>query len=695
MKRIQWFFAVVLVVMLPLQATAQEAALALPEQADVRIVVDMSGSMKETDPDNLRRPAVRLLARMLPESSEAGLWTFGQYVNMLVPHGPVNEAWRNMAIERSEQISSVALHTNLGLAIEKASNDWISGGTLENTHLILLSDGKVDIPGGESASRAEEIRILENLLPSLKAKGATIHTVGLSERADIEFLRTLAAETGGSFRLAQSAEALNLAFADALNTAVPQEQVPIEGDTFSVDEGVTEFTALIFSGGPSSELSNLKLAQPGGKLFTPESLPENVRWAAEPGYDLITVTDPASGQWRIVGDLGQGSRVTVVSNLRMVVSPIPPEFSAEAPVSLEVAFFEDAKAVTDGDFLGVMDVKLSITAADGRRGTKVLSPDQPPEDGVYRDTVEKLPEVGRYQIDVVADGGTFARKFSVMTSFVVPGEEPPLAVVSEPLVPDLSEQIESLPFEGADAPAQPEPEPAQEIVPETEPVEASQAQQEPESEPEPVDEPESAQVPEPAAEDVPIHEPENGTLWGIPVWVFGAIAAALVVIVGLGLFALRQKKAREAQEQAAASDRETLDDLPEEVAPPVLEEAAQEPEPEPEPELEPEPAEDLDADPESSVEAEIPEVTETVESVDETEEDEFPMAVDEVVEDVDELPEEEQPEQLDDDLDEFGLEDFDLSEFDDLPDFEDDPSEADETGQSAQDKAKKDQDSKK
>src|SRR5690554_259288 len=695
MKRIQWFFAVVLVVMLPLQATALEAALALPEQADVRIVVDMSGSMKETDPDNLRRPAVRLLARMLPESSEAGLWTFGQYVNMLVPHGPVNEAWRNMAIERSEQISSVALHTNLGLAIEKASNDWISDGTLENTHLILLSDGKVDIPGDESASRAEEIRILENLLPSLKAKGATIHTVGLSERADIEFLRTLAAETGGSFRLAQSAEALNLAFADALNTAVPQEQVPIEGDTFSVDEGVTEFTALIFSGGPSSELSNLKLAQPGGKLFTPESLPENVRWAAEPGYDLITVTDPASGQWRIVGDLGQGSRVTVVSNLRMVVSPIPPEFSAEAPVSLEVAFFEDAKAVTDGDFLGVMDVKLSITAADGRRGTKVLSPDQPPEDGVYRDTVEKLPEVGRYQIDVVADGGTFARKFSVMTSFVVPGEEPPLAVVSEPLVPDLSEQIESLPFEGADAPAQPEPEPGQEIVPETEPVEASQAQQEPESEPEPVDELESAQVSEPAAEDVPIHEPENGTLWGIPVWVFGAIAAALVVIVGLGLFALRQKKAREAQEQAAASDRETLDDLPEEVAPPVLEEAAQEPKPEPEPELEPEPAEDLDADPESSVEAEIPEVTETVESVDETEEDEFPIAVDEVVEDVDELPEEEQPEALDDDLDEFGLEDFDLSEFDDLPDFEGDPSEADETGQSAQDKAKKDQDSKK
>jgi len=717
MKRIQWFFVVLLVVFLPWQATAQEAALALPAGADVRIVVDMSGSMKETDPDNLRRPAVRLLARMLPENAEAGLWTFGQYVNMLVPHGTVNEAWRNTAIERSKQINSVALHTNLGLAIEKASNDWLSGGTLENTHLILLSDGKVDIPGGESASRAEESRILETLLPVLQAKGATIHTVGLSERADIEFLRQLAKATGGSFRLAQSAEALNLAFADALNTAVPQEQVPIEGDEFSVDDGVTEFTALIFSGGASSEPSSLQLAKPGGELFTPENLPANVRWAAEPGYDLITVTEPMAGAWRIVGDLGQGSRVTVVSNLRMAVSPIPPEFSAETPVNLEVAFFEGANAIQDADFLGVMDVKLSITAADGRRGTKVLSADQPPEDGIYRDTVEKLPVVGRYQIDVVADGGTFARKFSAMTSFVVPGEEAPVAVVSEPLVPDLSEQIEHLPFEGAEAPVEPESETAEAPEPGIEPAQTSvpdavdpsaepsvSESQVVEAEPEPAD-----PVAEPEPESAPIHEPENGTLWGIPVWLYGAIAAVVVIVVGLGVFAVRQKKARAEQAQAAASARETVDDLPEEAAPPVLEEAATEPEPEPEPDPEPEPEPEPEPDPdpepdpepepepepELAEDEEIPEVTETVESVDEIEEDEFPMAVDEVVEGVEDLQEDEPAEGLDDDLDEFALEDFDLSEFDDLPDFEDDPSEADESAQSTQDKAKKDQNAKK
>ncbi|MFO8142900.1 MAG: vWA domain-containing protein, partial [Marinobacter sp.] len=402
MKRIQGILLLVMFILLPAQASAQDTALTLPQQADVRIIVDMSGSMKETDPENLRRPAVRLLARMLPAGSEAGLWTFGQYVNMLVPHGSVDDAWRDTMVERSARINSVALHTNLGLALEKASDDWLSGGTLENTHIILLSDGKVDIPGGDAASRAEEQRILDTLLPSLIAKGATIHTVGLSELADITFLRRLARESGGSFQLAQTAEALNLAFADALNTAVPQAQIPIEGDGFAVDEGVKEFTALIFTGRASGESRALALAAPDAEPFTVENVPANVRWAAEPGYDLITVTEPAAGRWRIVGDLGQGSRVTVVSDLRMTVSPIPPEFSEDSPFALEVAFFEESEPLQSADFLGVMQVSLSIIANDGRRGTKVLSGEQPPEDGVYRDSVTRLPAAGRYQIDVIA-----------------------------------------------------------------------------------------------------------------------------------------------------------------------------------------------------------------------------------------------------------------------------------------------------
>ena len=150
-------FALVLAFSLPLPATAQEADdVQLPGQSDVRIVVDISGSMKDTDPTNLRQPAVRLLARLLPEGATAGVWTFGQYVNMLVPHREVNDQWRDMAIERSEQINSVALRTNLGKAIEVASDGYYTDGDLSRTHFILLTDGKVDI-SADSAFHCQSI----------------------------------------------------------------------------------------------------------------------------------------------------------------------------------------------------------------------------------------------------------------------------------------------------------------------------------------------------------------------------------------------------------------------------------------------------------------------------------------------------------------------------------------------------------
>ena len=156
------------------------AELAMPETPDVRIIVDISGSMRANDPDNLRRPAVRLLARMLPEGSTAGLWTFGQYVNMLVPHGKVTDDWRATAIERSEAINSVALRTNLGKALEVASDPYLSGGSLANTHFILLTDGKVDISNDAGVNQAEETRILKSLVTDLAAQGATVHPVALS-----------------------------------------------------------------------------------------------------------------------------------------------------------------------------------------------------------------------------------------------------------------------------------------------------------------------------------------------------------------------------------------------------------------------------------------------------------------------------------------------------------------------------------
>ncbi|MEX0604329.1 MAG: VWA domain-containing protein [Marinobacter sp.] len=410
-----WVYALLLFSASKLLAQSANTVPELPAPADVRVIVDISGSMKINDPDNLRQPAVRLIARLLPEGTSAGIWTFGQYVNMLVPFAEVNSAWRQQALERSSQINSVALRTNLGEALEVASDSYLSDGDLSNTQFILLTDGKVDIDPEDSINETERQRVLGELLERIKASGARIHTVALSEAADLDLLTALASGTGGSGSVANDASELSRVFVTALNTAVPQEQLPIRGNGFKVDSGVEEFTALIFSdrkqgGARSSEA--LTLLTPSGAKVTRDSGPDNLRWVSESGYDLITVDQPQPGDWELVGVLGDGSRVTVVSDLRMVVGDLPARFYSGQVVNVDTAFYEDQSQITNPDFLGVMDVSLMLTTEDGRSGRKVLSETNPPADGVYRDVIQRLEQPGDYQIDLTADGQTFSRKFS-------------------------------------------------------------------------------------------------------------------------------------------------------------------------------------------------------------------------------------------------------------------------------------------
>ncbi|MDC3058749.1 hypothetical protein OA099_05285, partial [Litorivicinus sp.] len=44
---------------------------------DVRVLVDVSGSMKKADPKSVRGPATALLAALLPDQSQGGIWLFG------------------------------------------------------------------------------------------------------------------------------------------------------------------------------------------------------------------------------------------------------------------------------------------------------------------------------------------------------------------------------------------------------------------------------------------------------------------------------------------------------------------------------------------------------------------------------------------------------------------------------------------
>lgn len=399
---------------LSLPENAQSTIIPTSKATDVRVIIDISGSMKQNDPDNLRIPALNLIVEMIPQGARAGVWTFGQWVNMLIPPATVDAKWRENAKQSAKEINSYGLRTNIGQAMEQATWQFERDGEYEQ-HTILLTDGLVDIaadndPQQQTKNAAERQRIITEILKQYKDLGVKIHSIGLSNNADKVLLDKLALETDGSSVIVNSPEELVKAFLKAFEKAAPEvaEQVPLSNDnTFDIDTSVEEFTALVFrkKGTPA-----LQLTSPSGAVISQIKSIENARWFGESVYDLVTITQPEAGTWKIEADLDPDNRVTVVSDLKMEIKNLPNSLFPGQQVDFEVYLHEDGKVINNPDFLKLMTFEMTMTAESGRSGTKVISdPGNLPKDGRYKESISRLSKEGQYELKIEVDGKTFKR----------------------------------------------------------------------------------------------------------------------------------------------------------------------------------------------------------------------------------------------------------------------------------------------
>jgi len=373
---------------------------------DIRLLIDISGSMRLNDPANLRRPAVDLLVKLLPQNAKAGVWTFGSQVNMLIPHKPVSEGWRQSAIRQANKINSVGLYTNIGAALEKAAYDAGRTQSDYNTSLILLTDGMVDISKDPLKNQQEWRRIVEEVLPKLKQAGFTIHTIALSDNADQALMSQLSMATDGLDAVAKNADELMEIFLQAFNKSAPAEQLPFDGESFLVDSSVEEFTALIFYQ-PGSEPS--QLIAPDNSRYGEKSSDDSVRWFAGDGFDLVTVKRPFEGEWRVQADVAPNSRITVVSDLSLKVAPMANNLKPGESLDLSLLFKEDGKKIISADFLALLDVKAELSGAAS--WSETLSTAEVPANGIYTTKVDEFRANGEYRLVVNVDGKTFKRRY--------------------------------------------------------------------------------------------------------------------------------------------------------------------------------------------------------------------------------------------------------------------------------------------
>jgi uncharacterized protein (TIGR03503 family) len=371
----------------------------------VRVVIDVSGSMKHTDPSNLRVPALKLLAGLLPPDAQSGVWTFAEGVDVLLTRATANAKWKRAAEQAAARIHSRGLFTNIEAALTKVTQDWTKPDPSTRREVIFLTDGVVDVDKDPTMNAASQKRIVDQVLTTLHQVGARINTIALSKSADTELLKRIAITTDGWFEQADTAEALQRVFLHMFEKAAPRDTLPLKNNRFHVDSSVEEMTLVVFL---KPESPPIEIVMPDGKKAQQQSAPPNYRWHHDVGYDMVTVEKPAAGDWVIKADTDPDNRVVVVSNLKLKTSELPNNVMAGEEFKLVTQLTAGNKPVDRKSFLNLVQFQVTETDESGHAAAVELH--GPSDTGNYEAVLGENLQKGKYELRIAAVSPTFQRE---------------------------------------------------------------------------------------------------------------------------------------------------------------------------------------------------------------------------------------------------------------------------------------------
>ena len=378
---------------------------------DIRILIDISGSMKKTDPNNFRRPAIKLFANLLPENVLAGVWTFGKWVNMLVPHGITDSKWKSIVHSKVLEINSAGLYTNIEEALQQATWDWKTYDPAYERTIIILSDGVVDISENPQINNDSRNRILHDILTTLRNARVNIHTIALSELSDKHLLQQLSSASGGIHETIETTEDLDKTFMRIFDIATPRDELPLIDNKVKVDSSIKEITFLTFRDDKSK---NTIIISPSGKKYDNKKNSSDVIWHSEKRYDLVTIKTPETGVWSIDAAINPDNRAMIVTNLRLIANKLPDNILTDDKISFYAHLETDNKIITRREFLHFVRMSIKYSNKKNRYSIKLKDDgkgiDKNKKDGIYSAEIKKISGLGAHTFELSVNGTTFKRK---------------------------------------------------------------------------------------------------------------------------------------------------------------------------------------------------------------------------------------------------------------------------------------------
>jgi Mg-chelatase subunit ChlD len=407
-------FWVLAVALGPKGATAREVQLLM--------ALDISGSMKTTDPLRLLPKSAHIMVELLDEKDTLGILTFEDVTLTRLACGSLNPEQRRKGFQELTRLQPRGLYTDLYQALASGLKCFEQHGPAKEAKraLLLISDGQMDIDPLKGNSKAFVERVHQEIIPAYRKAAIPIYTVAFTEASDQAFLKSLAEQTGGRFLLIPAAKDIHQAFTRFYEDLKGPQTAPLVGNGFLIDSQVQEAIVVVTR---STQGKAVTLVSPKGEKINPAAKTAGVRWYSAPTFDMVTIPRPEPGNWTVSGHKAGEGKIILMTDLKLDCPHVPEEAGTDEALLAGALLKDKEKPVDAKEVLSPTLFTAELQAEGGKPLQLPLGPPPLEQRELWpaEARVAKFPPFatpGVWHLKIRAQGKTFQRErnFSIKVS---------------------------------------------------------------------------------------------------------------------------------------------------------------------------------------------------------------------------------------------------------------------------------------
>lgn len=375
------------------------------EKIAVSLVIDTSGSMADTDPNNLRKTAADIFIDLLSPEDYLGIVTFSTDVVEAVPLQQV------VSVENKANMKSVLAPavTATGdtdyLKALQAAEYQLDGFTEQDVRkvIIFLTDGVPDpdtVQSDNPAFMSDYMDSIWETTANIGLKDYPIYALGFGN-SDQSILQRIASDTRGEAKFVESPSAIATNFFEILRTLKNRqtffnESLDLQGEQtipFSVDAYSSQVTMVL-----ANENSGLDVSVVSSDG---QAVPQNLGVQKNDNYSIITLNQnekELTGEWQLVLNGTGNVQLFGDKDLFFKSWMVEPQANMQHPVNEPLTV---SVAV-----LGELSPQMTIDVLISKNGIPETSSVQLAlKDGYYVGTYNDVDQQGTYSLETrVKDG---------------------------------------------------------------------------------------------------------------------------------------------------------------------------------------------------------------------------------------------------------------------------------------------------